>query len=497
MRDVYYQSAGNPVQLDRLPATRPDLEMPSPLLPFRRLLARISHQYFAATIVTFAVLIFYRAPGWTFLEPFDLLAGVAAISIGVAVTVISGDHRSLLHPLFFGGIGLLCLNQRMPWWGQVLLAALSVGVLTFSFGWHWSVVSTASPLPRLIAYERRRWCFQYLLVAAVIAAVIIAAVLTWKSVMPRLVIFTLILTAVLTPQNGSGLFGRLCMLGRSWLSWLTYEAQPLPGLLQSPIGSVRHRLSLTLWVVMLTAVIFVRWSGSPVPKLIELGHPHRVSVNTSAEDRFSRLRYETVLWFATVFCIVALPIVTPVAIASSFAMPALLTAAAKREAAPTRAIETILTDIRRSSDPIERDSIYYGRVVADGSPVFVPRDAHGEHVHGLGDSGSGKTAMFLCPLIDQLVKFGDCSVVVLDLKADSLELLATLDSAADSVRRERDIPLPLKYFSNQSGKSTFAFNPMTQPFWSRLDLLTRTDILCGATGLIHGTDYGQDRKSVV
>ena len=32
---------------------------------------------------------------------------------------------------------------------------------------------------------------------------------------------------------------------------------------------------------------------------------------------------------------------------------------------------------------------------------------------------------------------------------------------------------------------------MTQPFWSKFDLLTRTDILCGANGLTYGTDYGQ------
>jgi hypothetical protein len=32
---------------------------------------------------------------------------------------------------------------------------------------------------------------------------------------------------------------------------------------------------------------------------------------------------------------------------------------------------------------------------------------------------------------------------------------------------------------------------MEQPFWGNFDLLTKTDILCGATGLNYGTDYGQ------
>ena len=99
--------------------------------------------------------------------------------------------------------------------------------------------------------------------------------------------------------------------------------------------------------------------------------------------------------------------------------------------------------------------------------------------------------MFLSPLIEQLVRGGECSVIVLDLKADSLELLATLQSAAEAVKRQRAMTLPLRYFSNQADRATFAFNPMTQAFWSKFNLLTRTDILCGANGLTYGTDYGQ------
>jgi len=34
-------------------------------------------------------------------------------------------------------------------------------------------------------------------------------------------------------------------------------------------------------------------------------------------------------------------------------------------------------------------------------------------------------------------------------------------------------------------------DPHEQPFWAKFDLLTRTDILCGANGLTYGTDYGQ------
>jgi hypothetical protein len=86
-----------------------------------------------------------------------------------------------------------------------------------------------------------------------------------------------------------------------------------------------------------------------------------------------------------------------------------------------------------------------------------------------GDSGAGKTSLFLCPIIEQLVMQGDCSVIVLDLKADTLELLGTLQAAAEAVRRERGVRMPLKTFSNQAAMPTFAFNPMTQPFWAKFD----------------------------
>ena len=39
----------------------------------------------------------------------------------------------------------------------------------------------------------------------------------------------------------------------------------------------------------------------------------------------------------------------------------------------------------------------------DQSPVLIPRAVFGEHAHFLGDSGSGKTSLGLCPLVEQLV----------------------------------------------------------------------------------------------
>lgn len=157
----------------------------------------------------------------------------------------------------------------------------------------------------------------------------------------------------------------------------------------------------------------------------------------------------------------------------------------------TREYEQILNCIFNSNDKTERRSIYLGRVLSDKSPVLAFRKLFMEHFHVLGDSGSGKTSLCLMPLIEQLVASGDCSVIVIDLKADSLELLGTLHRAAELAQRRRRIQLPVKYFSIEPDRSTFALNPMQQPFWQGRQLDAKVDLLLGTAGLLYGNDYGR------
>lgn len=62
--------------------------------------------------------------------------------------------------------------------------------------------------------------------------------------------------------------------------------------------------------------------------------------------------------------------------------------------------------------------------------------------------------------------------------------------AAKQLRRERGVDLPLKYLTTRDDLSTFAFNPLTQPFWHKFNSYKKTDLLAGATGLDYGSDYG-------
>ena len=342
---------------------------------------------------------------------------------------------------------------------------------------------------------RAGWRRQLLLLTG-IAALLTVAVLSTGAVLFKLAVIALPPAALLTRAPAGLRRSRLSVLRECCDSWLTYQPPPLPGLLQSPLGSAHHRAGMLMLATIITAILFISIPESPLSLLFELGQRHHLSVldayDLQEASLFESMRYGTFVWILTFLSTLILPVALPWLLALSLASPVLMEAAAcNDQASGDNPTQLVLADMRRSPDRTERGSVYLGRVVADGSPVQIPRDVFSEHAHGLGDSGGGKTSLFLCPLIEQLGMTGECSIIVIDNKADTLELLASLQAVAESVRRERSEEMPLKVFSNQADKASFAFNPMTQPFWSNFDLFTRTDIICGANGLTYGSDYGQ------
>lgn len=142
--------------------------------------------------------------------------------------------------------------------------------------------------------------------------------------------------------------------------------------------------------------------------------------------------------------------------------------------------------LRDSSDATERDSILLGTCQVDGSPILLPRSALREHVHFLGSTGSGKTALGLGPLVSQLMDFDDCSVIVIDLKGDDSFLFEELSQG----QKKRGTG-ELKYFTPERDRGSYAFNLFKQPMWERLSVVEKTDLLTTGLGLFYGTDYGR------
>ena len=497
MRDTYYQSVGNPIQRNLLPATEPETEMLPPSASLRACLAHVATTLATAGAAALAVLIFYRSPGVTWLEPYDLVFAIPVVVGGFCFWSFTGEGRWLIHPLFLAGVAILFLNHRVAWGYQILAASCAVSLLVYSFGRHWTVVCTANPTPRSTADAlRTHWRLQLLATAALAGA--LTGIMLWSGiVLFKLALITLPFAAALAPAPAGLRSARWRVILESLLSWAAYQPSPLPGLLQSPVGPALHRRGLIVFAAVLAAAILVRWTGSPIPRVIEVARSQHLALDQQLDARgagtFERVRYASLTWGAALLAIASLPIVLPLTMAVSFNLPLLLDAAAQRDQAQStgNGVATTLADLRRSPDRTERESVYLGRVVEDSSPVLIPRDVFREHAHVLGDSGSGKTSKFLCPVTEQLAMVGDCSIVAVDLKSDTREILGTLLAVQEAVRRERGVTMPLKTFSNQAGMPTFAFNPTTQPYWTDFDLLTRTDILCAANGLTYGTDYGQ------
>ena len=158
-------------------------------------------------------------------------------------------------------------------------------------------------------------------------------------------------------------------------------------------------------------------------------------------------------------------------------------------------VDRLRDDNLASGRPAE---ILIGCSAVNQSPVVVPQSVLREHVHFLGDTGSGKTTLGLSPLIAQLLASGDCSVVVLDLKGDDQSLfeLVRLGAQEHQASGEEKIDsalwrYPFRYFSTVLTQSSHLFNPMMQKSFQLLNSTQKADLLSTALGLQYGTDYGR------
>ena len=503
VRDIYRQPDGNPLQINRLPQQRPETQLPYQPYPANK------DARFAVTLVSGLITLSITAVG---VQLMHFHAQQQADSQGV---IRRHQHRSncrrrLLH--YQGhtrqeramGIGACCLcgsgrfpaKPPLPLTLQWYFVCAILGLVSWLYARHWTYLCTASPVSHASAGQLREHWNRFLVPLAFVPLGIVLL----AQVLPGPVLLALILGGcgylVVLALNGPTSKSIFSTCRDSLISWFTYNRHDadIPGTFQSPAGQWFYRVSLTGLCTFLLAVTYVRIPS----EAIATGHLDQWSVFVAtyspiALDVSGHTELDTKVLKAILIALTLLvPVVITITLPIILNLPFLVIARNyESQGVTSDNWQTFVDQLHGSTDPIERDSVYTGRVAHDNSPVLVPRTVFGAHGHFLGDTGSGKTSRGLAPLVEQLGSDGRCSIIVVDLKADSMELYSTLRGTANACKSNTGAEVPLKHVSNQQQRSTFACNPLRQPYWKHLDTYTRTDILCSALGLTYGVDYGE------
>src|SRR5262245_15374504 len=83
----------------------------------------------------------------------------------------------------------------------------------------------------------------------------------------------------------------------------------------------------------------------------------------------------------------------------------------------------------RSDDERLRDHFLLGVAAWTGEPILLALKLLQEHLWVTGGSGSGKSALILAPLIAQIIRRRDTSLVFIDQKGDAPSFWNTFDCA--------------------------------------------------------------------
>ncbi|MBI1315071.1 TraM recognition domain-containing protein [bacterium] len=506
-RDIYRQETGNPLQVDRLESRPARLASSCAPRPEKLDVAAAWNVVIWLT-VTSSLLLAATTLRWLVNHRWDvpLMAWFAVWMLyffcRYVVAVLRGRPETIrpwrqLYLLFSASIVIMVLP--VPFELQLLITAALLIRLTWRFAEHWIDLCLTSPVSRDIAVRLRQQWKEYVTIRLLIATTVIAAAVLTRSAALWSLTATLVMLQLLWPLTRNR--RQTIDAAREMLvSWLAYNRRDrrIPGVYFSTAGGYRDRFRLTGAAICMMSITLARWPVEWLPGFQEFSPVPFFGLATYLldlvipGDGFQLSILSVVVWLLGYILLLASPTIIVLL------FPLLLAYGPLREACRYRTQQItaehwkpLIEQMRCSIHRIERDSLYMGRILSDGSPLLILRDVFREHAHFLGDSGSGKTSMGLNPWLEQIIGGPECSVIIVDLKADSLELLATASLAAQERAHRTGQPMPVRYFSNQAGRSTFAFNPLTQSWFQSMDHYVRTDILCGALGLTYGSDYGE------
>ena len=489
-RSVYDQSTGNPVQPQHLPTEPMSLEFafrsanPADALVTQQVVTLL---YWVSGVGLAAYWTNWWLIGWF---PLNLIA--VGLILHKAAPLL---ERKTGVPVVSRFLLFTCwIIQFVPmaWLVWKLATLLLVAMLAREVVRHFVFVSTASPLDSDEAWRLREQCGWWTVASSMPVIILGVGLLDLRLLVGSLTI-TAITTLVLLAATDFHMDVVWDGFVQAVHSWCTYNRSEVPavGVLHSPCGRWDWRLKQLAIVVLMLSFLLGRLTFN-VPMMIgsaetSLWHSGMLS---ALPPLFGMI--VSVLAFMIWIASPVIFLLTAIFLTGIPAFGRLRELSVFDETSPVESEwQRIVRKLRESPNEIEQQSLYMGRLAADQSPLIVPRSVIGEHAHFLGDSGSGKTARGLLPLAEQLLADGQTSLMVVDLKGDSQELLSSLRQAAQQGESQAGGRIPVKYFTTREDEASFALNPFRFECWNRLNAFQKTDILCGALGLVYGTNYGE------
>ncbi len=149
-----------------------------------------------------------------------------------------------------------------------------------------------------------------------------------------------------------------------------------------------------------------------------------------------------------------------------------------------KAWDAYLLRLGESRNEKERQLLWLGATLWSDYPVVVDPELLWEHAYLRGDTGSGKTALGMTPMVMQLLRQNQAAIVIIDLKGDQA-LFQAVKEEADKQGRV------FKWFTNELERSTFVFNPLAITRNEAVSLNQVGETLLEALSLSHGEGYGR------
>jgi len=168
----------------------------------------------------------------------------------------------------------------------------------------------------------------------------------------------------------------------------------------------------------------------------------------------------------------------------------------------------------------EAEHLFLGIEPKGDLPVLLDQTVLKEHCYIVGETGSGKTALGVIPILTQLIRGHQLDpgstkpdpdddpsfaaladddhdspcppIVILDLKGDAALFHSVRTEAQGWAKRTgREIDDVFQFFTPEPAKDTFKFNPLSDFLAGKRSLSQLTQLLLDSLALSHGEGYGR------